>query len=128
MYKPARQFSPSPGPQGGDRRGTNHHRRKKFFIPAVLNCPALFLRGRTVGALFHTVWEFHPFEYEMIVSKVDMIQGWHPERDTGLGGNGYTAPNPRFLNPLPSRLFASYFLSRSVPMNSSVEYELVEHN
>jgi len=47
----------------------------------------------------HTVWQFHPFEYEMIVSKVDMIQGWHPERDTGLGGNGHTAPNPRFLNP-----------------------------
>lgn len=35
----------------------------------------------------------------MIVSKVDMIQGWRPERDTGLGGNGHTAPNPGILNP-----------------------------
>ena len=100
MYKPARQFSPSPGPQGGDRRGTNHHRRKKFFNSAVVKTVPLscFERGRWVQCLTQ-FGNFTPFEYEMIVSKVDMIQGWRPERDTGLGGNGHTAPNPGILNP-----------------------------
>ena len=73
----------------------------------------------------HTVSQFYPFEYEMILkSKVDIDPSLHPERDTGLGRKRPYGAQSTLFEPLPSRLFASYFLSRSVPMNSSLEYEL----
>lgn len=52
-----------PGPQGGDRRGTNHHRRKKFFNSAVVKTVPLscFEGGRWVQCLTQ-FGNFTPFE------------------------------------------------------------------
>ena len=90
MYKPARQFFTARVREVGivevEERSITAAR--SFSIPAVVNSTPLpyhFLRmgKKERGAMSYTVWKFHPFEYEMIIGKVDMNQGWCVRRGHG---------------------------------------------